>query len=90
MKGDESSSVGAVDVGPQQAELVQQRGGVRFVADPGGVDRWVLTQQQSVSQTRPVPAHVDLLQPQSFLVGDQAQTDHLHHWPAALHPGLEP
>lgn len=90
MEGDESSSVGAVDIGPKQAELVQQGGGVGFVADPDGVDRRVLTQQQSMSWTGPVPVHVDLLQPQSLLVGDQAQADNLHHWPAALHPGLEP
>lgn len=88
MKCDESSSVGAVDVSPEQAEAVQQGGRVRFVADPGGVNRWVLAQQKSVSRTRPVLVHIDLLQPQSLLVGNQAQTDHLHHRPAALHPGL--
>lgn len=89
VEGDETSSVGAVHIGPQQAESVQQLGRVGFVADPGGVDRWVLTQQKSVSWTGPVPVHKELLQPQSLLVGDQAQADHLHHRPDALHPGLE-
>lgn len=85
MEGDESSSVGAVDVSPQQVQMVQQVGGVRFMADPGGIDGRVLAEQQSVSRTRPVAVYIDLLQPQSLLVGDQAQTDHLHHGPAAIH-----
>lgn len=55
VEGDESSSVGAVDVGPQQPELLQQGTGVRFVPDPGSVDRWVLAQQQGVSRTGPEP-----------------------------------
>lgn len=90
VEGDESSSVGAVNVGPEQTQAVQEGGGIGFVADPGSVDRRVLAQQQSVSWNGSVPVHVDLLQLQSLLVGDQAQTDHLHHGPAALHPGLEP
>lgn len=89
VEGDESSSVGAVDVGPQQPEPVQQGTGVWFVSDPGGVDRRVLTQQQSVSPTGPEPVYVDLLQPQTLLVGYQAQADHLHQRPADLHPELK-
>lgn len=59
------------------------------MTDPGGVNRWVLTQQQHVSWTGPVPLHIKLLQSQSLLIGDQAQADHLHHRPAALHPALQ-
>lgn len=90
MEGDESSPVRPGHIGPQQAQLVQQGLGVGFVADPGGVDRRVLTQQQSVSRAGPVPVHVDLLQSQSLLIGDQAQADHLHQRLAAPHLGLTP
>lgn len=88
VEGDESSSVGAVDVGPQQPELVQQGARVRFVADPRSVDRRVLTEQQRVGRTGPVPVHIDLLKPQTLMIGDQAQADHLHQGPAGLHPEL--
>lgn len=89
VEGDEPPSVGAVDVGPQQPQPVQQGAGVGFVPDPGGVDRRVLTQQQGMSWTGPDPVYIDLLQPQTLLVGHQAQADHLHRGPAELHPDLE-
>ncbi|MEQ2197870.1 hypothetical protein XENOCAPTIV_004449 [Xenoophorus captivus] len=88
MEGDESSSVGAVDVGPQQAKLVQKGTRVWFVPDPSGVDRRVLTQQKCMGWSGPVPVHIDLLQPQTLLIGDQAQTDHLHQGPDS-HPELQ-
>lgn len=88
VEGDESTSVGMVDLRTECAEAVQVRRRVRFMADPSGVDRRVLTQQQSVSRTTTVPIHVDLLQLQSLLVGNQAQADHLHHRSAALHREL--
>lgn len=89
VEGDESAPVGVLHVGPEQAQALQLRRRVRFVADPGGVDRRMLTQQESVSRTGPVPVHVDLLQPQSLRVGDPAQTDHLHQRLVPRHPGLE-
>lgn len=89
MEGDESSSVGVVDVGPKQPEPIQYWTRVRFVPDPSGVDWQVLAEQQRMGRTRPVPVSVDLLQPQTLLIGHQAQTDHLHQGPGGLHPELQ-
>lgn len=88
VEGDESTSVSMLDFCTECAEGVQVHCRVGFMADPSGVDRRVLTQQQSVSRTITVPIHVDLLQLQSLLVGNQAQADHLHHRSAALHREL--
>lgn len=60
------------------------------MTDPSSINGRVLTQQKSVSWTREVSLHIELLELQSLLVGDQAQTDHFNNWPAAPHLGLEP
>lgn len=58
MKGYEAASAATVDVGAQQAQPLQHALGVGLVADPGSVNRRVLTQQQGVSRTGPVPVHI--------------------------------
>lgn len=88
MEGDEAASAAAVDVCAQQSQPLQGLLGVGLPADPCGVDRRVLAQQQRVGRTGPVPVHIQLLQPQGLVIGDQAQANHLHQWPAAAggHP----
>lgn len=90
VEGDETTAVGLVDLGPQQPQLVQRCCWVRFLTDPSCINWRVLTQQESMSRTGTMPLHIDLLEPQSLQVGDQAQADHLNNRPVTPHLDLEP
>lgn len=84
MEGDETPSGGLVNLGPQQPQLLQQGCRVRLLTNPSGVNRRVLAQQEGMSWTGTMPLHIHLLELHSLQVGDQAQADHLHNWPAHL------